>query len=119
MSHSGGVGLEQITLSITVPDIEVVDLGEAVIEVVSDTTVGPRGRKGDKGDAGPPGGSYVHTQDSPALVWTVQHNLGIYPSGVEVQDADGNAVEGIVTYVSLDILLITFYAAIAGIAFIS
>lgn len=49
------------------------------------------GPQGPQGPPGSPGGSrYIHTQDIPASVWSVQHNLGYEPlfATVTVNDED-------------------------------
>lgn len=33
--------------------------------------------QGPAGPAGPPGGSFIHVQETPAAEWTVVHNLGM------------------------------------------
>lgn len=40
------------------------------------------------GASGPPIASYMHIQELPAAVWTVQHNLGRYPAAVSVFSDD-------------------------------
>lgn len=61
---------------------------------------------------------YLHTQATPAAVWTVPHNLGIYPS-VTVIDSAGSQVIADVSYPSLNTVTITFSAALSGRAALS
>jgi len=62
--------------------------------------------------------SYIHTQAVPAAVWTVNHNLGRFPS-VSVVDSAGTLVFGEVRYVSNAQLTVTFSAAFGGKAYIN
>lgn len=67
-----------------------------------------KGEPGEPGEFQVTGASYTHTQVNPALTWTVQHNLGYYPS-VDVWDDEGNLVLGWkITWESTQILLLTF-----------
>ena len=81
---------------------------------------GPAGPAGPQGEQGPPGPSlaYVHTQNSPSDVWTINHNLGIYPQ-VSVIEIGGANVEGEVTYLNNNSLTVSFTVAISGTAYIS
>lgn len=65
---------------------------------------------------GPPGGTssaFVFQQTDPATVWTINHNLGIFPS-VYVIDTAGQECEGKVNHVNTNQVVITFSAAFAG-----
>ena len=61
--------------------------------------------------------AYLHTQPTLALVWTVVHNLGRYPS-VTVSDTGNNSVIADVHYVDFNQLEITFTAPTAGRAYL-
>lgn len=79
---------------------------------------GPTGPAGPIGPAGPPGGSYyVFTQNTPTTVWTIVHNMGIILP-VTVIDSSGQEVEGDVDYPDLNTVVVTFSAAVAGVAYI-
>jgi hypothetical protein len=56
-------------------------------------------------------------QATPALVWTVTHELDFQP-GVTVVSSTGQISEGDVQYVSPDVLTITFGAPVAGVAYL-
>lgn len=73
------------------------------------------------GAAGAPvvGSSYVHDQMTPSMVWTVNHNLGFYPGGIQISDSSGADVEGEVSLVSVNQLTISFSVAISGHAYVS
>lgn len=85
--------------------------------VVTQVTQGLTGTPGDiapgSGDA-----NYVHNQNSASELWTVNHNLGKYPS-VSVVDSAGDECEGEVKYVSINQVLLKFSAAFSGRAFIN
>jgi hypothetical protein len=66
---------------------------------------------GSGGDLG-----YTHTQSQAQTVWTVQHNLGKYPS-VTVVDSAGTVVEGDIHHDSLNQVTLTFSAAFSGSAY--
>jgi len=66
----------------------------------------------------PTGGSYIHTQGSSASTWTINHNLGFYPS-VTVVDNGDNVVVGDVNYISTNSLTVSFSAVFGGKAYLS
>lgn len=63
--------------------------------------------------------SYRYSQDTPAPVWTVAHNLGRYPGGIVAQDSTGDVIECDVGYVDLNTLQLIHAMPISGIADIS
>lgn len=72
-----------------------------------------------------PGGSdvqiqYVHTQTTPATVWTVVHDLGRRPSAVSVFNPDLSVewVDFGIHHVDSSTLYVTADVAIAGIALV-
>lgn len=82
---------------------------------------GPKGDKGDTGDQGLPGlsgVSYTHSQAVPAATWTINHNLGRFPS-VTVVDSAGSVVAGNVEYVSNNTVVLYFSAAFGGSAYLN
>lgn len=76
---------------------------------------GPPGEDGDQGPQGPPGpGTYQEYNIGVAsTVWTITHNLGLYPN-VTTMDSSGSVVEGEVDYVSEGTIQITFAVPFAG-----
>jgi hypothetical protein len=82
---------------------------------------GPPGPPGEAstipGPPGPPGSaSYEHVQENPAMVWTIQHNLGYKPT-LTVFDLDGNLLLGWkITWENENILLLRFNMVQSGIA---
>jgi hypothetical protein len=62
--------------------------------------------------------SYEHEQASASDTWTIEHNLGFYPS-VTVFLSSGDVVEGSISHDDQDTLTITFSVAISGTAYLS
>lgn len=62
--------------------------------------------------------SYDHVQGSDSDVWTIEHNLGFYPS-VTVFLSSGDVVEGAIEHQSTNALTITFSVPISGSAYLS
>lgn len=66
----------------------------------------------------PVAGSYTHTQSSASSTWTINHNLGYYPS-VSVVDSGDNLVVGDVNYLSVNTVSVSFSASFGGKAYLS
>jgi hypothetical protein len=62
--------------------------------------------------------SFTHTQGVDSSTWTINHNLGFYPS-VTVFLNSGDIVEGTITHSNVNSLTISFSAAIQGSAYLS
>jgi hypothetical protein len=92
-------------------DQEVV-IVKPVIPVVTVTAVGPQGPSGSQGSV-----FYVHTQATPASVWTINHNLNGQPTAV-VLDSAGTQCEGTFSYPSGNQMIITFSSPFTGTAYI-
>lgn len=81
--------------------------------------VPPSGPEGPPGPQGPPGAdgtgdaTYLHDQQSPASVWTIDHGLGKEPA-VTVIDSAGSQVIGDISFPTLNRVVLTFSAAFAG-----
>lgn len=82
-----------------------------IVPIVEITAVGPQGVSA----AGQI--FYVHTQATPASVWTINHNLNGNPTAV-VLDSAGTQCEGTFSYPSLNQMVITFSSAFTGTAYI-
>lgn len=63
-------------------------------------------------------GIYTHDQAIAASVWTINHNLGKYPS-ITVVDTGGNVVSGTYTYVDENTMVAEFNAAFKGTAYLN
>lgn len=66
----------------------------------------------------PVGGNYTHNQIVSSSTWTITHNLGFFPA-VSVVDSGGNYVVGDVTYVSQNVVTISFSSSFGGKAYLS
>jgi hypothetical protein len=62
--------------------------------------------------------TYVFNQASPLAVWTINHGLGEFPS-VAVIDSTGAMVEGDVSYVSSEQIVLSFTGAFSGTAYLN
>lgn len=63
---------------------------------------GLTGATGATGPSGPPGGTWLHTQATPATVWTVNHNLGSRYVNVEPVDSANVSYVGRYNYPEID-----------------
>lgn len=62
--------------------------------------------------------SFTYTQGSASDEWTIEHNLGKYPS-VTIVDSGGNVVVGDVQYLSTNEISISFAGAFSGKAYLN
>lgn len=69
-------------------------------------------------DAGGSGGTYTHTQSTPATVWAVTHGLGFRPN-VAVLSTTGEEVDAAVAWPTLDTVTISLAASMTGTAHLS
>ena len=60
--------------------------------------------------------SYTHVQSTSAATWTINHNLGKYPS-ISVVDSGGSWVVGSVDYTTINQCTVTFAGGFSGKAF--
>jgi hypothetical protein len=64
--------------------------------------------------------SYTHVQSVPAMVWTMVHNLGFFPGGVQMEDNDGNTIEGAeISYPDINTVRAELSVPMTGVAVIS
>lgn len=72
------------------------------------------------GGSGSSGGTpaYTYAQGTASDEWTIQHNLGRYPS-VTIVDSGGNVVVGDVQYLSMNEISISFAGAFSGKAYLN
>lgn len=62
--------------------------------------------------------SYVHKQEASSTLWTVNHNLGKFPS-VTVIDSAGSMVIGEIKYLNANSLTIEFSSQFSGTAYLN
>lgn len=82
---------------------------------------GPEGPQGEQGEPGVSGGasqSFSFEQADPSDTWEINHNLGFHPN-VTVTDSGGTQVEGLVTYIDLNNLSVSFTVEFGGKAYLS
>lgn len=89
-----------------VPAIETAWVPQPATADVPAAVIGPPGRDGAQ--------PYEHAQASAAVQWTVNHNLGRWPSAVTVMTTGGLEVEAGVTHVSTGQTVIDFSVPLAG-----
>lgn len=62
--------------------------------------------------------SFTYTQTTPSMVWYVTHNLNMIPN-VFTEDQTGEDIDGVVTIIDNNNLMIAFSTAVAGKAYLS
>ncbi|MDP9144358.1 MAG: hypothetical protein M3N43_06630 [Actinomycetota bacterium] len=85
--------------------------------VVAVATAGVQGPKGDTGPIGPTGGeTYEHVQVAAQSVWTINHNLGRYPTAWSLFDSSGRECgQYTIQHLDLDSLRVSMDLPTAGI----
>lgn len=122
--------MSDISVTIVEEDPEIISVvfttedSEDIFITVGDPT-GPQGPQGIQGEQGPqgipgPGDTfrYIHEQLIPSTTWTITHNLNGYPN-VTALSSDGSVVEGDLTYVDLNVVVMDIAWAISGVAYLS
>jgi hypothetical protein len=62
--------------------------------------------------------TYIHDQGNPSDVWTIEHNLGKFPS-VSVVDSANSIVTGEVQYITKHKIKVTFTSGFSGKAYLN
>lgn len=75
------------------------------------------------GPQGPPGtasaGAFFHYINGvPSMTWTINHNLGFYPSVTTIENT-GDIMEGEIEYVNANTVIVHFAYAVDGDAYLS
>jgi hypothetical protein len=65
-----------------------------------------------------PSVAFAYTQQTPSATWTIVHNLNFHPN-VTVVDSAGTIVEGEMSYVDRNNLILSFQSAFSGNAYLS
>lgn len=93
-------------VEVTEPDggTAIVEVGGEpdVVEVIQSGPIGPPGPIGPQGEPGPSGDDYVVEITSPSDEWVITHNLGRYPSGIQVIDSTKQLVGTEIVHDSLN-----------------
>lgn len=79
---------------------------------------GANGQAGPAGPAGTSGGSFKFEQQSESTNWTIIHNLGYHPA-VTIQDYGQNTIEGNITYIDGEQVVMEFSVPVSGYAYLS
>jgi hypothetical protein len=110
--------VNEITVDRVIEDQEAETL--LVEKVDTEVLVVTEGERGAIGPVGPAstGQTYTHSQSIPSETWTINHNLGQFPS-VTVVDSAGTEVIGGVTYQNSNTIVLSFTAAFAGKAYLN
>lgn len=92
------------------------DTARVDVEIAATGLQGPAGPQGPKGDPGAPGGTrFVYTRDTPAAVWTIQHNLGYEPVFSTVVAGGEDVTAGVdIFHIDSNTLTITFSEPVSG-----
>ena len=101
---------DQIIVQPVIPNITVINEQPTV-------TVTSPGPQGAPGTFNPADIFYVHNQNTPSAVWTINHDLNGNPTAV-VHDSAGTQCEGTFSYPSLNTMVITFTGAFSGVAYV-
>ena len=62
---------------------------------------------------------YTFVQSSPSTTWTITHALNKYPRVTTINGANGETVEGVISYVNANTTVVHFNVAIAGTAYLT
>ena len=100
--------VDNITVTTTVQNVTV----STTTPTITISSVGVQGPQGPAATI-----FYTYTQNTPASVWTITHNLNGYPTAV-VLDSACNQCEGTISYTNANTMVITFTAAFSGTAYI-
>lgn len=79
---------------------------------------GETGATGPQGETGTVNATYYHDQGVASAVWTIAHNLNKKPS-VTVTDTAGTVIQGMIEYLSMNTIEITFNNSTSGEAFLN
>jgi hypothetical protein len=93
----------QPAYGIEIPDITTIVTQETLL--IKDVTTNPAV-------------AFAHTQQTPSATWTIAHNLNFHPN-VTVVDSAGTIVEGEMTYVDQNNMILSFQSAFSGNAYLS
>ena len=57
-------------------------------------------------------------QDTPSDVWTINHNMGVYPS-VTIVDSGGSVIIGEIDYITANQVILRFSSGFSGVAYLN
>lgn len=88
------------------------------VSLLTELIQGPPGPQGEPGENGLGSVTYVHTQSVASTSWTINHDLGKWPS-VTVVDSTNRLVFAMVEYIDENNLVVTVAAPFAGLAYLN
>jgi hypothetical protein len=115
--------IEDVLLVEVSPDVDIIDVVVAPtsVQIAATGLQGEAGPQGLQGPQGEPGivsvesQYYRHDQMVASALWVVNHNLGYRPN-VSVTDSAGTNVEGEISHVDSNSLVLTFSSPFTGTA---
>ncbi len=84
-----------------------------VVQQNANVIASSRGLRGERGPSGVSGDSFEFSQSSPALQWSISHNLGRRPI-VELFSVGGAEIDADVLHPSVDQVIVYFVSPTAG-----
>ena len=104
-----------VNITDTSNTIVITENGNSTVVTVPTTTTVTATTEGPQGPPGAAAQGYVHNQLSASSAWTINHNLGYYPT-VEVFDSGSQEVDADVSHPSTNQTAIVFSIPLAGFA---
>jgi hypothetical protein len=102
---SGTIWEPQPAYGIEIPDITTIVEPASVLYTIQDVSNNPAV-------------AFAYTQQTPSATWTIAHNLNFHPN-VTIVDSAGTIVEGEMTYVDQNNMILHFQSAFSGNAYLS
>lgn len=110
--------LAGVTVAVEAPQVPEIHAAPPSSQTVVVPVAGPQGPQGEPGAGA--GTGYSHTQLTVATTWTVSHNLGYHPAGIQAWDSSGSLIEyDQVIYDTTTTLRLLFLRAVSGSAELS
>lgn len=109
---------DSVKVAATGDSVKVTVSGNGIkIAVSTDTVKVITQQRGDRGLVGPggPAHAFTHTQSIPAATWTINHNLGIFPTPV-LFSTGGLVMIGTIVNVNNNQIQVQFEQPVAGTA---
>lgn len=107
--------MTSVTITTTNNTVDVTENTQTTVVQVPSTSVVTATTEGPQGPAGAAAQGYVHTQSTSSSTWTINHNLGYYPT-VEIFDSGRQKIDADVAHPSANQTAIVFSVSIAGFA---
>lgn len=105
-----------IVLEVEAETPVVLSVTETPVQILSVIGAGPPGPPGPSGEGDL---HFTFNQDTPALVWTIVHNLGKFPWPAIYDSAGSGPYEGEVRHIDDNSLTVTLSQAFSGVAYLN